>query len=196
MEMEMTVRSGFVVDGRNNRASIATWGSEEQAREALASCTDCQNCLNCQHCRGCFDCEGCRECVDCAFCRNCVGGLSCADQRDVVAVCDQYGQKTPIIPNIHQAVYAAASQPDALDMGNFHRCGTTHCRAGWVIHLAGPEGYALATRTSSTFAAMQIYRASGYRISPVRFFESKAKALQDMKKLATMEREGQLSPDQ
>jgi uncharacterized protein YjbI with pentapeptide repeats len=29
----------------------------------------------------------------------------------------------PIIPNIHQAVYAAASQPGALDMGSWHLNG-------------------------------------------------------------------------
>lgn len=38
--------------------------------------------------------------------------------------------------------------------------------------------------TSSEFAAMQIYKASGYEISPVRFYESNDVAMEDMRKLA------------
>jgi hypothetical protein len=72
-------------------------------------------------------------------------------------------------------------------MESFHTCETTHCRAGWVIHLAGPNGYALEKATSSEFAAMQIYRKSGYEISPMRFYESNEKALEDMKRLAEKE---------
>ena len=43
----------------------------------------------------------------------------------------------PKIPGIHQAVYTAASHPGALDMSSWHTCETTHCRAGWVVALAG-----------------------------------------------------------
>jgi hypothetical protein len=28
-------------------------------------------------------------------------------------------------------------------MATWHRCATTHCIAGWAVHLAGPEGYKL-----------------------------------------------------
>jgi hypothetical protein len=90
----------------------------------------------------------------------------------------------PVIEGIHQKLYAAVSQPWALDMGQWHSCATTHCRAGWVVHLAGEAGYELERRTSSLFAAQQIYKASGYKISPVRFFDSNEDALADMKKLA------------
>ena len=69
-------------------------------------------------------------------------------------------------------------------MSSFHSCETTHCRAGWVIHTAGAEGYALEKETSSVFAAMQIYKASGYEISPNRFYDSNEEALEDMKRLA------------
>jgi hypothetical protein len=69
-------------------------------------------------------------------------------------------------------------------MSSFHACETTHCRAGWIIHLAGEAGYALERKTSSVFAAMQIYEASGYKIAPTRFFDSDEKALEDMKRLA------------
>ena len=72
-------------------------------------------------------------------------------------------------------------------MASFHSCSTTHCRAGWAIHLAGDAGYELEKKTSSVFAAMQIYKASGYEISPVRFYESDEVAMADMRRLAGVE---------
>ncbi len=36
---------------------------------------------------------------------------------------------------------AATASPDALDMGRWH-CGTSHCIAGWAVHLAA-GGYEL-----------------------------------------------------
>jgi hypothetical protein len=90
----------------------------------------------------------------------------------------------PEIPDIHKRVYEAASKAECLNMSTWHTCETTHCRAGWVIHLAGDAGYALEKQTSPLFAAQQIYRKSGYLISPVRFFDTEEKALEDMKKLA------------
>ena len=89
-----------------------------------------------------------------------------------------------MIPEIDKAVYAAASQPDALYMGDWHTCETTHCRAGWVIHLAGPAGKALEARFNTELAAMLIYRESGSPINPCRFYDNDADALADMKKRA------------
>lgn len=93
----------------------------------------------------------------------------------------------PVIEGIHQKVYEAASQPKALNMTDWHSCETTHCRAGWVVHLAGKEGYALEAETSALFAAQQIYHASGYDINPCRFYDSNDQALEDMKRLAEEE---------
>jgi hypothetical protein len=84
-------------------------------------------------------------------------------------------------------VYAAASGEGNLDMSDWHSCETTHCRAGWVVHLAGKEGYALEEETSTLFAAQQIYKASGYEISPVRFYDTNEDAMSDMKRLAEVE---------
>jgi hypothetical protein len=93
----------------------------------------------------------------------------------------------PAIENIHQRVYAAASQPQALDMGDWHKCGTTHCRAGWVVHLAGEAGYALERFHNTALAAQMIYDASGAPIHPGKFYETNAQALADMKRLAEVE---------
>jgi hypothetical protein len=87
---------------------------------------------------------------------------------------------------------SAVRDPKALDMGAWHSCETTHCRAGWVVHLAGKEGYALEKRTSTLFAAMQIYKVSSpIRVSPPRFFESNEVALADMERCAREEAEAQ-----
>jgi hypothetical protein len=73
-------------------------------------------------------------------------------------------------------------------MSDWHTCDTTHCRAGWVVFLAGQEGRDLELKTTTQFAAMQIYKASSpIRVSPVRFFESNNEALQDMKQCAEKE---------
>jgi hypothetical protein len=90
--------------------------------------------------------------------------------------------------NIHQKVFEAASKPNALNMGDWHTCETTHCRAGWVTHLAGPEGKALEQRTTTTFAAMQIYKASSpIRVFPSKFFVKDKEALEDMQRCAELE---------
>jgi hypothetical protein len=79
-------------------------------------------------------------------------------------------------------VYEAASKPEALDMGVWHHsCGTTHCRAGWIVALAGDAGKALEARHGTPLAAMMIARESGSPIAPARFYDSDADALADMK---------------
>jgi hypothetical protein len=93
-----------------------------------------------------------------------------------------------VIENIHQKVLEAVSQPNALNMGDWHTCDTTHCRAGWVEVLAGEAGKELSRRTSTLFAGMQIYAASSdIEVSPVRFFESNEVAMADMKACAEAE---------
>ena len=101
-------------------------------------------------------------------------------------------RRAPVIPNIHQAVYAAASQPDALDMGDWHRCETTHCRAGWVTTLAGEEGKRLEREIGTPAAATLIYLASDPNIERFpNFYCGDAEALADMK--ACAEREAALA---
>jgi hypothetical protein len=80
------------------------------------------------------------------------------------------------------------SKQGALEMNNWHTCETTHCRAGWVVTLAGEAGKALESKTSTLFAAMQIYKASSaIRVFPARFFETNREAMDDMKRCADEE---------
>jgi hypothetical protein len=71
-------------------------------------------------------------------------------------------------------------------MDNWHTCEKTHCRAGWVVALAGPEGKALERFYDTPLAAMMIYDASdpAFKINPARFFDNNEDALADMKRLA------------
>ena len=95
----------------------------------------------------------------------------------------------PKIESIHQTVLRAVEAPNALNMKDWHTCVTTHCRAGWVVTIAGEKGKALEAASSTQFAAMQIYKASsGIRVSPVRFFETDVVAMADMRRCAELEK--------
>jgi len=94
----------------------------------------------------------------------------------------------PVIADIHRKVYEAVTAPgNKLQMDRWHACQTTHCRAGWVVHLAGEAGYALERFHGPLLAGQLIYRESGYLINPGRFFDSNEEALEDMKRLAEQE---------
>jgi len=95
----------------------------------------------------------------------------------------------PKIENIHQTIAAAVTQEGCkLNMGDWHTCETTHCRAGWPVFLAGDAGKALEDQTSTEFAAMMIYKeSSDIRVSPVRFYESNETAMADIIRCAELE---------
>ena len=94
----------------------------------------------------------------------------------------------PKIEGIHQKIYAAVSKKGALDMRNWHRdgyCGTTHCRAGWVVVLAGEGGRVLEGVYGTGTAAALIYQASDPTLKKIpNWNASNADAMADMKRLA------------
>lgn len=91
------------------------------------------------------------------------------------------------LPDIHRAVYEAASRPGALDMSTWH-CGTAHCRAGWVTTLAGEAGRRLEGQLGTAAAAALIYAASDpelfEREGLPEFYADNDEALADMARLA------------
>ena len=102
-----------------------------------------------------------------------------------------------VIPNIHQVVYAAVSAPMALDMGSWHSCDTTHCRAGWVTHLAGAGGRALEFALGTPIAAAHIYMASDPKLERIPdFYCGNSEALEDMRRLAEAEAAASANPAQ
>ena len=73
-------------------------------------------------------------------------------------------------------------------MSNWHTCETTHCRAGWVVTLAGEQGKELERKTSTRFAARQIYKASSnIGVTYPAFFVGNDEAMKDMKRCAELE---------
>ena len=155
----------WIKDENGNRASVEKWGDEEAARASLKTLKDCSDCSDCSYCSDCSRCSG----------------------KNNVAAGEVFEFSIPKIDNIHQKIYAAVKQPDALDMRDVHTCKTTHCRAGWVVELAGEAGKALESRFNWELAAMLIYRESGSPINPARFYDSNEDALADMKRLADEE---------
>jgi hypothetical protein len=69
-------------------------------------------------------------------------------------------------------------------MNKWH-CGTAHCRAGWVVTLAGEGGAALEFAMGTPAAAALIYMASDKSLEKIPdFYCSNQSALADMAKLA------------
>ena len=115
--------------------------------------------------------------------------LRVADLRD--AVLRENLEGVPFIKDIHQTVYNACTvPPDALDMVGWHKCETTHCRAGWVVTLAGEGGKALKFAMGTPAAAAIIYLKSDPKLEKMPdFYCSNEEALADMKRLADAERD-------
>ena len=93
--------------------------------------------------------------------------------------------EVPVIDNIHQAVLAACSVEGALDMYAWHTCETTHCRAGWVVTLAGEAGKRLEGKIGTPTAAMFIYIASDPTLDRLPdLYCGNEDAMEDMRRLA------------
>jgi len=94
----------------------------------------------------------------------------------------------PKIENIHQRIFDAASKDGALDMSTWHvggYCGTTHCRAGWTVVLAGEGGRVLEGAYGTGVAAALIYQASDPKLERTPNWNAPNEdAMADMKRLA------------
>ena len=99
----------------------------------------------------------------------------------------QLDDDVPVVPDIHRAVLRAVG-PDgeALNMREWHSdCGTTHCRAGWAITLAGEAGRELEERVGPSAAAALIYQASDPGLDRIPDWAAgDDEALADMRRLA------------
>ena len=96
----------------------------------------------------------------------------------------------PVLPQIDAQILARLeAKPDALDMAHWHgdadagpACETTHCRAGWAVHLAGEKGYALEKKFDAAYAGRMIYLVSAGYVP--EFYTDNETALEDIKKRA------------
>jgi hypothetical protein len=95
----------------------------------------------------------------------------------------EHNPDVPVVEHLDAKVLAAVSDGvGTLDMSAWHKCQTTHCRAGWAITLAGDAGRDLEERVGSHRAGIAIYRASTGRVP--NFFASTERALEDIKACA------------
>lgn len=95
----------------------------------------------------------------------------------------------PVVFALDSKILAALELVEAagtrgLGMGAWHTCKTTHCRAGWAILMAGPEGRALEEVVGSATAGGLIYRASTGRVP--NFYASDEEALEDLRRWAAV----------
>ncbi len=98
----------------------------------------------------------------------------------------------PAVLNLHQemlkAIEASVNPEGGLNMGNWHTCETTHCRAGWAITLAGAAGKALEFGIGPAAAGALITLASCPWMEKVpNFYGSNEVALADIKACAERE---------
>ena len=89
----------------------------------------------------------------------------------------------PIVPDLDKRMLESVDGL-RLDMGRWH-CGSTHCRAGWAVVLAGEEGLALEVSLGTETAARLIYEASTGRIAP-DFFATQEDAIADIRRCAEL----------
>ena len=174
---EFDAREDRSLNGVSEQFAKANRDYEAQ-NENNSGCYDCSGCSDCSRCYRCSYCSDCSRCSGCSRCSRCSGLTN-------VHTAIKPSADIPKIDNIHQRVYEAVTgTPDALEMSTWHTCGTTHCRGGWVVTLAGDAGKALEMFHGTLLAAQLIYRESGCPINPARFFDSNEDALDDMRKLA------------
>jgi hypothetical protein len=89
-------------------------------------------------------------------------------------------ESVPRVPKLDAKILKLIESGEgSLDMSQWHSCETTHCRAGWAVHLAGKDGYELERKLGSTAAAgALIYHRSTGRVPD--FYASDEDALADL----------------
>jgi hypothetical protein len=99
------------------------------------------------------------------------------------------GADVPVIEQIDAKILAAIEAGGTLQMSCWHddSCGTTHCRAGWAITIAGEAGKKLEDKYGPGPAGALIYAASRPGVPVPNFYASNEVALADIRKCAAEE---------
>ena len=105
-------------------------------------------------------------------------------------------KEVPLIPNIDAAILAAieknkAAGTNGLEMRSWHGdeekaneaewCGTTHCRAGYAICMAGKAGFDLEKKYGPSTAGMLLYMKSTPDAPIPNFYTDNETAMADIK---------------
>jgi hypothetical protein len=96
---------------------------------------------------------------------------------------EKFRQRNPDVPVIagldRQILQVIEAGQGSLNMSQWHTCETTHCRAGWAIHLAGEAGEKLEKAHGPHIAGRMIYIASTGRAP--HFFATNERAMEDIR---------------
>ena len=97
--------------------------------------------------------------------------------------------KIPVVKQLHRKMLKVIeSGKGVLDMGDWHTCKTTHCRAGWAITLAGKRGLELEKQCGSSLAGALITIASSPKLDSVpNFYDTNDGALESIRAAAKLE---------
>jgi uncharacterized protein YjbI with pentapeptide repeats len=91
--------------------------------------------------------------------------------------------EVPVIEDLDRKILEAVTiGAGKLDMSTWHKCETTHCRAGWAITLAGAAGKEIEAKHGPHYAGVQLYRASTGRVP--NFFAGNEAAMDDIRRCA------------
>jgi uncharacterized protein YjbI with pentapeptide repeats len=94
----------------------------------------------------------------------------------------------PVVEHLDSKILGAIAAGGILNMNDWHTCETTHCRAGWAVHVAGKAGYELEEKLGSAEqAGRAIYRASTGR-APY-FYATNERAMDDIQRCAAEDSE-------
>ncbi len=95
------------------------------------------------------------------------------------------------VPSLNRKILAAIEAGGELQMQNWHSCETTHCRAGWAVHLAGPAAKVLEHCYGPSVAGTLVYLASCPFLEgkTPNFFASNTEAMDDIRRCAELEPE-------
>jgi hypothetical protein len=95
--------------------------------------------------------------------------------------------KVPQVSRLDSKILNAVKKGGQLSMGSWHACGTTHCRAGWAITLAGCEGSELETALGPGTAGALIYAKAYPEKSIPIFYASDKEAMASIRESAKAE---------
>ncbi|HXI72320.1 MAG TPA: pentapeptide repeat-containing protein, partial [Verrucomicrobiae bacterium] len=100
------------------------------------------------------------------------------------------GAVLPYIPKIDdldgKILSAINTDGCSLNMRDWHTCETTHCRAGWAIHLSGAVGKTLESIYGPSVAGAFIYATCYPGMKIPNFTASNDEALADIKARAAL----------
>jgi hypothetical protein len=96
-------------------------------------------------------------------------------------------QTLPVLANPDQRILEIIKKGEgALNMGHWHECETTHCRAGWYIKLSGPAGQMFEAMCGSAVAGALIFSKAYPGRKVPNFYASDSDALKDMEQNAAV----------